>query len=98
MEQGLSPHQTTRSRNKLHNFILTRALRRKYESSLGTNRTTNVKQFWEYLNSRLKKTCPSINSLRCDDNSIVDSGLGKGNGFLLVSLPGKTVHPSPITN
>ena len=58
------------SRNKLCN--LTRSLRRKYEANLASNRTSNIKQFWKYVNSRLK-TRPSINSLRRDDNSAADS-------------------------
>lgn len=58
------------SRNKLRN--LTRLLRRKYETKLASNKTSNIKQFWKYINSRLK-TRPSINSVKYDDNSITDS-------------------------
>ena len=58
------------SRNKLRS--LTRSLRRNYETNLASNRSSNVKQFWKYVNSHLK-TRPSINSLRRDDNSVVHS-------------------------
>jgi len=66
------------SKNKLHNLI--RSLRRNYETNLASNRTSNVKQFWKYVNSRFK-THPSINSLRCDDNSLADSDQDKCDLF-----------------
>ena len=62
------------SRNKLRN--LTRSLRRNYEAKLASNRNKNSKQFWKYVNSRLK-TRPSINSLKHDDNSTVDTDQDK---------------------
>ena len=62
------------SRNKLRN--LTRSLRRSYEAKLASNRNNNIKQFWKYVNSRLK-TRPSISSLKHDDNSTVDSDQDK---------------------
>ena len=40
------------------------------------NRNFNSKQFWKYANSSLK-TRPSINSLKRDDNSTVDSDQDK---------------------
>ena len=39
---------------------MTRSLRRDYEYKLASNRNVNVKQFWKYVNSRLK-TRLSIN-------------------------------------
>ena len=43
---------------------------------MASSRNKNSKQFWKYVNSRLK-TRPSINSLKHDDNSTVDSDQDK---------------------
>ena len=71
-------HVYCQCRNNL--LSLTRSLHRNYETNLASSRTTNVKQFWKYVNSRLK-TRPSINSLRREDNSLVDSDQDKCHMF-----------------
>jgi len=71
-------HVYCHCRNNL--LSLTRSLHRNYETNLASSRTTNVRQFWKYVNSRLK-TRPSINSLRREDNSLVDSDQDKCHMF-----------------
>ena len=89
------------SRNKL--CSLTRSLLRNYETNLASNRSSNVKQFWKYVNSRLK-TRPSINSLRRDDNSVVDSDQDKCHTGVCLTISSpvyslrRIAHLFPSTN
>ena len=80
------------ARNELRN--LTRSLCQSYENKIASNRKTNVKQFWKYVNSRLK-TRPTINALRRNDNSITSSDQEKCelfNNFFQVFLLMRTVR------
>ena len=56
------------------NKITMQGLRNQFSVQL--KQRQHVKQFWKYVNSHLK-TQPSINSLKCDDDSIVDSDQDK---------------------
>ena len=77
------------SRNKLCN--LTRSIRRNYETNLASNRNGHIKQFQKYANSRLK-TRISMNSLKCDDNFIVNSDQDKCQLFNEFFSSGVTVE------
>ena len=63
-----------------YDICMTRSLRRDYEYKLASNRSVNVKQFWKYVNSRLK-THPSISALKRPDNSVTNSDQEKSELF-----------------
>ena len=75
---------------------MTRSLRRDYEYKLASNCNVNVKQFWKYVNSRLKIR-PSISALKQPDNSVTHSDQEKSelfNDFLQVYLQKKLPFPA----